>query len=159
MRIRTSSGQCFPHPTSTKCVSDSKHTDPGSIDSSNAFITPQWGGVVIHNPPSSPASADLSPSFNLFTTQLHTLLGVPPSPFPTSTSLLAAWQVDALIRRRLAEATKETIDTLQAIVTLVRDIPNMRVGPAVQRGVQNSLASLARVRWPPPSLPASLRAR
>ena len=58
-----------------------------------------------------------------------------------------------MVRRRLAEATKETVETLHSIIKLVNDLPNMRVGKDVQRGVRSALAELAAVRLPPPSLP------
>lgn len=73
------------------------------------------------------------------------MLGVPPAlPGRPSSGALEAWQVDALVRKRLAEATKETVETLAAIVKLVADIPNMPIGPDVQRGVRESLAELSK---------------
>lgn len=50
-----------------------------------------------------------------------------------------------MVRTRLAEATKESVDTLHAIVKLVDDIPNMRVGKEVQRGVFSALKELDQV--------------
>ncbi|GAA5943865.1 hypothetical protein JCM1841_004225 [Sporobolomyces salmonicolor] len=105
-------------------------SDPSS--SPVAFITPQRGGVVIYNPPSSspetPPSMSLdlpsdafAPSFRTFEQQLRTLLGVNSA------------RVDDLVRIRLREATKESVETLAAIVKLVEEQPNMRVGKDVQR--------------------------
>lgn len=127
---------------------------------SNAFITPQRGGVVIFNPPSpaeppadptsslSLPSSALAPSFALFEQQLRKLLGVPSAP-PTArlqrSGALEPWQVDAMVRARLAEAAKESVETLHAIVKLVDDIPNMRVGKEVQRGVWSALSELEEV--------------
>lgn len=51
-----------------------------------------------------------------------------------------------MVRSRLAEATRETVDTLHAVVKLVDDIPNMRVGKEVQRGVWSALRELDSVR-------------
>ncbi|ORY92751.1 phosphatidylinositol-glycan biosynthesis class S protein-domain-containing protein [Leucosporidium creatinivorum] len=139
-----------------------------SKPSSNAFITPQRGGVVIFNPP-SPSSADepssplslaadsFAPSFQLFEQQLRKLLGVPPPPRSARygrTGALEGWQVDAMVRTRLAEATKESVDTLHAIVKLVDDIPNMRVGKEVQRGVYSALRELDQARAILPTSPS-----
>ncbi|KAK7044600.1 GPI transamidase component PIG-S [Favolaschia claudopus] len=65
----------------------------GLPSSSNAFLLPQWGGIVIYNPPSveselqqdTNANAPLPPSalhalFSTFATQLLSLLGVPNLP-------------------------------------------------------------------------------
>ncbi|GAA5907864.1 hypothetical protein JCM5296_005805 [Sporobolomyces johnsonii] len=114
-------------------------SDPTS--SPVAFITPQRGGVVIYNPPSSSSetppsmSLDLpshafAASFRTFGQQLRTLLGVT-SP-----------RVDDLLRRRLREATKESVETLAAIVKLVEDQPNMRVRKDVQKRVNQALDEL-----------------
>ncbi|GAA5939466.1 hypothetical protein JCM3775_001723, partial [Rhodotorula graminis] len=121
-----------------------------------AFITPQRGGVVILNPPaSSPAApplalspADFAPSFRLFAAQLRTLLGVSPSPSPsplasprTVTPTTTA-EHDALVRRRLREAAHDSVDSLEALVTLARRIPNMRISREVQARVGRALEAL-----------------
>ncbi|KAM0752222.1 hypothetical protein T439DRAFT_324288, partial [Meredithblackwellia eburnea MCA 4105] len=123
-------------------------TSSGAVNSANAFTSPQWGGVVIFNPESEhSADGDMNPAFRLFRHQLEALLGVPtPAALATSSKAKfrtpAQWQVDALIRRRLEEATKETVETLHSIVKLVDDLPNMRVGKEVQRGVKEALNEL-----------------
>ena len=50
--------------------------------------------------------------------------------------------MDALVRRRLAEATGRSLHHLSAIVKLVEDIPNMPVGVEVQNGVKEALREL-----------------
>ena len=68
---------------------------------------------------------------------------MPPAPSGAPASgALAGWQVDALVRRRLAEATKRSVHHLNAIVKLVDDIPSMRVGVEVQTGVNKALEEL-----------------
>lgn len=113
---------------------------PGVLSPSNAFLTPQWGGVVIHNP-ALDSTSDLNEPFRFFRAQLQQLLGVPKHK-STSAGSLAQWQVDGMVRKRLAEATKETVETLWAIVKLADDIPNMRVGEEVQQDVGKALAEL-----------------
>jgi hypothetical protein len=122
---------------------------------SNAFISPQWGGVVIldntHSQPNSSTltAPDLAQSFRLFASQLHTLLGVPtlPSFFKASSpETLLTWQVDTLVKRRTIENVKESVDTLGAITKLAKEIQNMRVGSEVRRDVVDALHELDQVR-------------
>ncbi|KAK4046772.1 GPI transamidase component [Microbotryomycetes sp. JL221] len=114
----------------------------------NAFITPQRGGVVLFNP-SSPSDVDLNlnsfdHAFELFRQQLRKILGVPAthSAAHSPRVLLDDWQVDAMIRSRLAESVKSCVGTLAAIAQLVSDISNLRVGKQVQTRVQQAIAEL-----------------
>lgn len=50
-----------------------------------------------------------------------------------------------MVRKRLGEATRESVDTLEAIVKLTESIPNMRVGKEVQKDVRAALAHLMAV--------------
>ena len=135
----------------------SKEHDPlyildeaGNPTTSNAFILPQWGGIIIlnkHLPHLN--SAALRPVFQTFKTQLLTLLGVPELP-PAGIRLEAnepfsQWQFDALMRRRTAENVKESQDTLLSIVKLVNQIQNMPVGKDVKGDVLGALNALERV--------------
>lgn len=129
----------------------------GAISLSNAFITPQWGGIVIHSPPPSTLSSstpNLDRSFQLFQVQLKKLFGVPPSTSPhnpkkddvamarSGSGGLDVEQVDVIVRRRIREVAKESVDTLVAIIKLSGDIPNMRIGREIQRDMRRSLDEL-----------------
>lgn len=125
---------------------------------SNAFIMPQWGGIVIHNPsPSilSPSTPNLDRAFQLFQVQLKKLFGVPPSASPHNPKNeenagtirrgaggLDVEQVNVIVRRRIREVAKESVDTLVAIIKLSGDIPNMRIGREIQRDMRRSLDEL-----------------
>ena len=139
--------------------------DDTSLSASDAFLLPQWGGIVLHNPTHSLSStlnplprltaADLDPIFNTFAYQLLTLLGVPGLP-PRVQSAPAAegaapepftdWELDALLRRRALENVKSSSETLEAIVRLVDQIENMPVGQDVVGDVQDALDALNQVR-------------
>lgn len=99
--------------------------------------------MVIHNP-SSPL--DLSHPFRLFEQQLRILLGVPSLSLQQeqqeSTGALSEFEVDALSRQRLQESARESVQTLDAIVKLADDIPNMRVGKEVLSDVKKALVEL-----------------
>lgn len=138
----------------------------GSIHPSNAFLLPQWGGIVLLNsthPPSSTlnplprlSAVDLDPVFNTFAYQLLTLLGVPGLPRdvqsvrgPAGTTPqepFTEWELDALLRRRAVENVRGSSETLESIVRLVDQIEGMPVGPDVKDDVQDALEALNEVR-------------
>ncbi|KZT07098.1 uncharacterized protein LAESUDRAFT_713904 [Laetiporus sulphureus 93-53] len=124
----------------------------GSPLSSNAFILPQWGGIVLFNPPSTnttlhlPASA-LNAIFATFHRQLKILLGVPALPAYMRPRFLGSagitdWQLDTLTRRRAAENAIVAQGTLESTVRLVSQIGNMPVGQDVKGDVQEALTAL-----------------
>ncbi|KAJ7485443.1 phosphatidylinositol-glycan biosynthesis class S protein-domain-containing protein [Mycena latifolia] len=122
----------------------------GLPSSSDAFLLPQWGGIVIYNPPVDlqsniqlPSSA-LHSVFSTFAGQLLALLGVPslPPDVQTDASVLTGWQLDALLRRRALENAENAQDTLESIVKLVDQIENMPVGQDVKGDVLHSLTAL-----------------
>jgi GPI-anchor transamidase subunit S len=132
----------------------------GTVSTSNAFILPQWGGIVIHNP--SPddvgtennlSSKGLHTSFTSFSSQLLSLLGVSPLPSrirrdPKETAIISDWQLDSLLRRRTLETVSGTKETLGSFVKLVNRIENMPIGQSVSDDVHNALESLNQVRHP-----------
>jgi phosphatidylinositol glycan class S len=132
---------------------------------SSAFLLPQWGGIVIYNPPADvqttapfPAPA-LTAVFTTFAAHLLALLGVPALPPSISTSAsasdvlpttpLTAWQLDALLRARALENARNAQGTLESIVSLVAQIENMPVGRDVRGDVQGALGALEEVRVSP----------
>ena len=136
-----------------------------SISPSNAFLLPQWGGIVLLNPSSATPNplprlglSDLDSIFNTFAYQLLTLLGVPGLP-PSVRSVAAKadgpqepftdWELDALLRRRAIENVWGSTETLESIVRLVDQIESMPVGQDVRGDIQDALAALDDVRLPP----------
>jgi hypothetical protein len=130
----------------------------GSFSASNAFLLPQWGGIVILNPSAqaTPMPVELSPAtldsiFTTFSDHLLTLLGIPKLP-PSLTkrssaghNILTDWQLDALLRHRSLENAQGSQDTLQSIVKLVDQIENMPVGQDVKGDVQEALVAIEKV--------------
>jgi phosphatidylinositol glycan class S len=118
---------------------------------SNAFILPQWGGIVIHNFPSDETSHlrmtidHLESIFSAFKFQLFSLLGVPELPkgvISLDGTPLSQWQMDSLLRQRSLENVVSTTETLDSIIKLVGQIENMPVREDVKGDVQNALDSL-----------------
>lgn len=131
----------------------------GSPSSSNAFLLPQWGGIIILNlaqqedaPPVELSSSSLDPIFSTFADHLLALLGVPRLPAGVirspddSKHVLSDWQFDAVVRRRSLENAHDSQDILQSIVKVVDQIENMPVGQDVVGDVQNALTALEQVR-------------
>ena len=118
---------------------------------SNAFILPQWGGIVIHTLPSNVTSSlrvtsdHLESIFAAFRFQLFSLLGVPELPegvVSLDNAPLSQWQMDSLLRQRSLENVVSTTETLDSIIKLVNQIENMPVKEDVKGDTQNALDSL-----------------
>ncbi len=131
--------------------------------SSNAFLLPQWGTILLYNAEhrnTKLSLSDLEPVFKSFAAQLLTLLGAPRLPpnvarSPTETAILTDWQLDALMRRRALENAERAKDTLHSIVKLVDEIQNMPVGKDVRNDVVNALNELDEVTTNNSSSPSS----
>ena len=118
---------------------------------SNAFILPQWGGIIVHNFPSGmtshlPMASDhLESIFSAFRLQLFSLLGVPELPkgvVSLDSTPLSQWQMDSLLRQRSLENVVSTTETLHSIIKLVDQIENMPVKEDVKGDIQTALDSL-----------------
>jgi phosphatidylinositol glycan class S len=128
------------------------HIRPGQPISSDAFILPQWGGIVVLNLPANTPSklrlteAELDHVFSGFRAQLLRLIGVselPPGVQSTDPSRpLTDFQLDTLYRQRTFENTGSSKETLQSIVKLVDQISNMPVGQDVRDDVLEALSAL-----------------
>jgi len=118
---------------------------------SNAFVLPQWGGIVVHNFPSDMTSHlhmtsdHLESIFSAFRLQLFSLLGAPELPegvVSLDSTPLSQWQMDSLLRQRSLENVLSTTETLRSIIKLVDQIENMPVREDVKGDIQNALDSL-----------------
>jgi phosphatidylinositol glycan class S len=124
------------------------------ISPSNAFLLPQWGGIVIHNPQTLLKDElpfpDLDAIFSSFAGQLLNLLGVPSLPpyvkcLSDTRRCITNWQLDALLRRRTLENASGSQDTLLRILKLVNQINNMPVGEDVRDDVSCALSALTQM--------------
>ncbi|OCF39417.1 phosphatidylinositol glycan, class S [Kwoniella heveanensis CBS 569] len=138
-------------------------------ESAQSFLLPQFGGVVLLNPPSSlPPSeaydlplAALAPSVHLFTQHLYSLLALPTlldpgkihppppaSPFHPPSPLwqgITPWQVYQVYLSRGKENAEEAIKTLVGIKRLVAKIREMKVGEGVRGKVNGAVERLEKV--------------
>lgn len=146
-----------------------------SISPAMGWLVPQWGGVALFNlghddleqsANDSPrharshmlaslSASELDSAFATFEKQLRTLLGAPNMPLLDSSqvtataipaSAQAAITVDSLLRKRILEVSRESVQTLGSIVRLVDKIKVLGVGSAVRDDVRSSLARLRRAQ-------------
>lgn len=117
------------------------------LEMPESFLLPQWGGIVVHDPP----SLSVDDVFPIFARQLLSLLGVSPLPAGvnyTGDVPISRWQLEALLRQRTLENTHSSQDTLRSIVTLVDQIEGMPVGWNVKDDILDALNALDKVCYP-----------
>jgi GPI-anchor transamidase subunit S len=130
--------------------------DVDQVISSDAFVLPQWGGIVLLNLPADTQSnlrlteAELDHVFSGFSAQLLRLIGVSELPAGVRSGdpsrPLTDFQLDTLYRQRAFENAGSSKETLQSIDKLVDQIPNMPVGQDVRDDVREALSALEVVR-------------
>lgn len=106
----------------------------------NAFLLPQWGGVMVLNP-NHPRSnhltkQDLKPTLDIFAAQLLSLLGAPSSPVSLPIRL------DSLTRQRSAELLMSASSTLGSLYRLTLALPSISIPTSVLTSVASTLSSL-----------------
>lgn len=125
----------------------SKEQSPLVISDSatNAFLLPQWGGVMVLNPNRGYSNDELishlskealKPALDLFATQLLALLGAPthPSSLPI--------RLDSLTRQRSAELLVSASSTLGSLYRLTLALPSISIPSSVSASVASTLSSL-----------------
>ncbi len=76
------------------------------------------------------------------------LLGVPPMPSSLEqTTPLNDWQLEGMMRQRIAENMESAASTMGALARLIRNIENMAVPETVKIDVEQVLAKLDRVSY------------
>ena len=117
-------------------------------------MLPQWGGIVLLNLPADTPSKlyltefELDHVFSGFRAQLLRLIGVSDLPREVQVQStepsqpLTDFQLDTLYRQRTSENAGSSKGTLQSIVKLVDQIPNMPVGQDVRDDVLEALSAL-----------------
>ncbi|KAL8732126.1 MAG: hypothetical protein Q9181_004053 [Wetmoreana brouardii] len=123
-------------------------TAPLVVEKSQAtsWLIPQWGGVVILNPPSSvvslatPVSSlskeDIQPALTVFSHQLLSFLGAPQSP---STIPL---QLQTLTRVRAASLLLSASSTMGSLANLTVALPSIAIPETVSTAVDITLEHL-----------------
>lgn len=113
-----------------------------SESATNAFLLPQWGGVMVLNPkPDGPSDhlskEDLKPALDIFAAQLLSLLGAPSHPPSLPIRL------DSLTRQRSAELLTSASSTLGSLYRLTKALPSISIPTSVSTSVGSTLSSLS----------------
>jgi len=141
--------------------------EASTISHAKGWLIPQWGGVALFNlgfekAESASASSgglpnqgrmldslsavEMNDAFLIFEKQINTLLGLQEwevTGVAEETSL--ALRLDALTRRRIVAASRESVKTLGSIIRLVDKIENLGVGQSVRDDVSRALLLLEEV--------------
>ncbi|KAJ3297137.1 hypothetical protein HK104_000793 [Borealophlyctis nickersoniae] len=132
----------------------------GEFLKTNAFLIPQWGGILVRDPPQDKGSAyrlsrsELHPIMEIFVSQLRSLLGVKEIVIPNVKDLLpdvrveydpaphvglTKWELDRLTRERAVQNLVDAVTTLNSLATLIFDLENMVVLDHIQTEVLAAL--------------------
>ncbi|KAM7440278.1 hypothetical protein ABFA07_010500 [Porites harrisoni] len=130
-------------------------TKDGQQSSSNAFLSPQWGGIMICNlQQTAPTNStrpqwievDMKPVMNTFLPQLKLLLGVKPvklvdgveARFPKDVGI-TQWEQESVMRQKTMEYLATSTITLTSLAQLLGKISNMVINDHIQQQVQQAL--------------------
>jgi len=105
----------------------------------NSWIIPQWGGVMIMNPTSdkSLSETDLQPAVEMFASQLLSLLGLPTEP-----AISLPLRLSTLTRVRAANLLLSASSTLGSLARLVAALPSISVPDSVAAAVSSTMSHL-----------------
>ncbi|XP_071479579.1 GPI transamidase component PIG-S-like [Diadema antillarum] len=133
------------------------HSQQGEPVDTNAFLSPRWGGVLIHNTPtpgenvSKPYHVDVDSGgiMPVFLAQLRLLLGVPMPTIvdgsfidePTKTSVMD-WEYESLLRRHCIENLATASTTLFSLSQLLEKIGNIVIKDDIAQQVYVAVESM-----------------
>jgi len=156
-RLEITESKTFPHlnlilyvPKKTNSPLYIKNYD-GTNSNTNAFIVPQWGGIVIYNELQNNSNSvvnlkqDEIPMW-LFLSQLRELMGLYPLDetkfLPNPESGISEWEVDSIARRYTFYNINSTIATLTSLSKLIQTLTNIAVGDNIGGLCVTSMESL-----------------
>ncbi|KAJ3330724.1 hypothetical protein HDU91_003510, partial [Kappamyces sp. JEL0680] len=136
------------------------HTDGTPLES-NAFLIPQWGGIIVKNLDYSAKhvhldSVQLQPILEIYAQQLRTLMGVEKTRIHNQERLLVVevqslanfgltgWESDRLLRKMIVQNSRDTILTLNSLTSLLNSLESIIVKDHIRDLVDRSLSSLSK---------------
>ncbi|KAJ3321469.1 GPI transamidase component [Boothiomyces sp. JEL0866] len=111
----------------------------GTLLESNAFLIPQWGGIIIRDPKPLLESNDLQSVMELFAQQLRQLLGFKII-IEAPTHGITDWELDRLTRNRINQNVVNAMTTLNSLSNLLSTMSNMAVLSHITDLVSNLLS-------------------
>ncbi|KAG1701747.1 GPI transamidase component PIG-S [Nymphon striatum] len=119
--------------------------EEGKPSSTNAFLSPQWGGFLIYNVNGTETDLDMAYIMSVFVTQLRQLIGlpnVPPEGLPVDSSALSSWELDYLLRKRTLQNLAISINSLNSLAQLLHEIRNIVINDDVGERVYESVKAV-----------------
>ncbi|KAJ7333891.1 hypothetical protein OS493_015984 [Desmophyllum pertusum] len=132
-------------------------TKDGELSGSNAFLSPQWGGIMIYNLQRTVAenntkpqkiAVDMKPVMSVFLSQLKLLLGLMPvKPLNGIEMRLAdigvtKWEQESLMRLKTMEYLATSTITLTSLAQLLGKISNMVINDHIQQQVEQAVEAI-----------------
>ncbi|XP_020619442.1 GPI transamidase component PIG-S-like isoform X2 [Orbicella faveolata] len=130
----------------------------GERSSSNAFLSPQWGGIMIYNVERTAIenntkpqqiAVDMKSVMNIFLSQLKLLLGWKPvKPLDGIEMRLVGdvgvtkWEQESLMRLKTMEYLATSTITLTSLAQLLGKISNMVINDHIQEQVEQALEAI-----------------
>nr|XP_058955244.1 GPI transamidase component PIG-S-like [Pocillopora verrucosa] len=130
----------------------------GELSSSNAFMSPQWGGIMIYNLPRTTSTnntkpqqmtVEMKPVMKVFLSQLKLLLGMMPVNPPNGIEMriaddagVAKWEQESLMRLKTMEYLATSTITLTSLAQLLGKISNMVINDHIQQQIEQALGSI-----------------
>eukprot|EP00118_Oscarella_pearsei_P000481 m.5049 g.5049 ORF g.5049 m.5049 type:complete len:538 (+) comp11991_c0_seq1:278-1891(+) len=127
----------------------------GQTVPNNAFLSPRWGGIVIHNGEPEKAnrgrvvSVPMAAIMPIFISQLKLLLGLDkPAKLPDGTFLashpsgVADWEMDGLMLRRCIENVVTASAALTSLTQLLEKVKNMVIADHIQTLTVKTIESI-----------------
>ncbi|XP_028400312.1 GPI transamidase component PIG-S-like [Dendronephthya gigantea] len=130
----------------------------GAYSPTNAFLSPRWGGVLIHNVydrneanDSAPRTitVDLTAIMKVFLTQIRLLVGI--KPLTSQNGVLIStvvnsgarnWEVDNLLLVKTMEYLSSSAKTLTSLTQLMDKVKNMIIDDNIKVEIENALQSI-----------------
>jgi phosphatidylinositol glycan class S len=134
----------------------------GKASSSNAFLSPRWGGLLVYNVDTINQSlpvdvqVDLLPVMSVFLAQLRLLLGIHPTAAMSSGSdlqlsvvgpdskVIADWEMEQWLREKCVENIITSSSTLISLAELLDKISNIVINDDIGAQVFSSVKAIER---------------
>ncbi|ELU07676.1 hypothetical protein CAPTEDRAFT_220035 [Capitella teleta] len=128
----------------------------GEKVASNAFLSPRWGGFLVHNVrveenASLPVDVQIDerPVMQVFAAQLRLLLGVSPlhhglavEEAPAGNAVITDWELDLWLRSHCLENLASSVATLNSLAQLLEKIGNIVINDDIGREVERAVEQI-----------------
>ncbi|CAH1785714.1 unnamed protein product [Owenia fusiformis] len=128
----------------------------GETSKTNAFLSPQWGGILIYNVEtpqnvSLPAAVevDMKPVMQVFLAQLRLILGIPTVVekenikfAKADNQVVTLWELDTWLRTKTLENVAMSSTTLKSLAQLLEQIPNIVINDDIGMEVEKAVTCI-----------------